>query len=154
MRIVQKFGGSSLANRERIENAARRIAHYAREGNQMIAVVSAPGDTTDRLAKLGQEFPCAASAREQDALLGAGEQISAALLALALQSLGQRAVSLNAWQMALRTDGHYADAVPLRLESTRIKQELAGPLRAFRGWTAKVISRPLAAAAQIPRRWR
>ncbi len=122
MRIVQKYGGSSLADPHCIRNAARRIATFARQGHQLIIVVSAQGDTTDHL--LEQLTPFSPTPREQDAFLCVGEQQSAALMAMALQELGLEAISLNAQQMGLRTDSHHTDATITHLDSDRIEEEL------------------------------
>jgi aspartate kinase len=122
MRIVQKYGGSSLADPQCIRNAARRIATFARQGHQLIVVVSAQGDTTDYL--LEQLTPFSPTPREQDAFLSVGEQQSAALMAMALQELGLQAVSLNAQQMGLRTDSRHTDALITHLDTPRIEEEL------------------------------
>ena len=94
MRIVQKFGGTSLADETRIFAAARRAAHLARQGVQVVVVVSAQGDTTDDLIAAAGKVNPHGSAREMDAFLAVGEQLSAALFAMALEKLGCAAVSL------------------------------------------------------------
>ena len=123
--IVQKFGGSSVADRERVFRAARLIAQAQRAGDQVVAVVSAQGDTTDRLLGQAQSISPSPSPRELDALLATGEQASAALLCMALQTLGVLAVSLTGWQAGFCTDGRHTGAVIRRLEVGRIRRELA-----------------------------
>ncbi len=124
MRIVVKFGGSSLANAERMQNAARRIAALQADGHQVVAVVSAQGDTTDdmiaNVAKVHTDPP----QREMDAYLAAGEQMSAALMAMALQKLGVPAISLTGMQAGIMTDGFHGDARVLGLREDRIAKEL------------------------------
>src|SRR5437879_9763760 len=93
--VVQKFGGSSVATAERILRAARRAIQAKKAGNQVIVVVSARGDTTDELIELATEITENPPAREMDMLLATGEQISIALLAMAIQSLGEEAVSFT-----------------------------------------------------------
>ncbi len=122
MRIVLKFGGSSLASLDRIRTAAGRCCDLAAEGHQVVAVVSAQGDTTDRL--LEQAQPLSPGARELDAYLSAGEQLSAALMAMAVEARGRSAISLTGWQAGLRTDGCHGDARVLGLYSDRILREL------------------------------
>ena len=105
MLVVQKYGGSSLADSHRVRAAARRIAHCAQEGMQVIVVVSAQADTTDHLIANAQSVNPKGSLREMDAYLSAGEQLSAALMAMALEDLGCKAVSLTGWQAGIETDG-------------------------------------------------
>lgn len=124
MLIVEKFGGTSVADAQRISHAAQKLADEAQKGNQVVCVVSAQGDLTDRLLEKIQAVTPAPSGRESDACVSAGEQISAALMAMAVQRLGVEAVSLTGWQAGLRTDGVYQNARILRLESDRIRQEL------------------------------
>ena len=124
MRIVLKFGGSSLANAERIHTAAGRIAAMAEEGYQVVAVVSAQGDTTDDMIAKANEINPMASAREMDAYLAAGEQMSAGLMAMALEARGYPAVSLTGPQAGILTDGVYGNAQVLGLKHDRIEQEL------------------------------
>ena len=124
MLIVQKYGGSSLANSQRIRAAARRIAQCAENGAQMVVVVSAQGDTTDHLVTTAQSVNPHASAREMDAYLAAGEQLSAALMAMALEDMGCKAISLTGWQAGLLTDSAHGCARILSLQGKRIRQEL------------------------------
>lgn len=124
MLIVQKYGGTSVADADCIRNAAKRIADAAGQGHQVVAVVSAQGDLTDRLLeKIGAitENP---SLRESDACVSAGEQISAALVAMAVEELGCGAVSLTGWQAGLVTDTQYGGARIRFLQGDRIRQEL------------------------------
>ncbi len=125
MLIVLKFGGTSLADPSRIANAARLIAGERAQGNQVVAVVSAQGDTTDALLKAAVQVHPAPPARELDALLSAGEQMSAALLAMALDALACPAVSLAGHQAGLGTDGVHGNARVLGLKNDRIRRELA-----------------------------
>ncbi|MEI7687929.1 MAG: aspartate kinase, partial [Planctomycetota bacterium] len=108
--VVQKFGGSSVATAERIMNAARRAIRAKMAGNQVIVVVSARGDTTDELIELAQQITDTPPAREMDMLLSTGEQISIALMAMAIQSLGEPAVSLTGAQVGIVTDSTYTKA--------------------------------------------
>ena len=102
--IVQKFGGSSVKDRDRIFNVARIVANTHNAGNDVVVVVSAQGDTTDDLIAKAGEITHNPSAREMDMLLASGEQISIALLAMALNELGCHAISLTGWQAGFRTD--------------------------------------------------
>ncbi len=124
MRMVMKFGGSSLANAQRIENAARRIAETVKAGHQVVAVVSAQGDTTDDMIAKAKQIHSDPPKREMDAYLAAGEQMSAALMAMALEKMGVSAVSLTGVQAGLMTDSVYADARVLGLREERIQREL------------------------------
>ena len=109
--IVQKFGGSSVANIERIQNVARRVARTVDAGNQVVVVLSAMGDTTDDLIALARQLTAYPSEREMDMLMSTGEQQSVALLAIALQSMGYKAVSLTGEQAGIRTDRVYSRAI-------------------------------------------
>ena len=122
--IVQKFGGSSVKDRDRIFNVARIVANTHNAGNDVIVVVSAQGDTTDDLITKAAEITHNPSAREMDMLLAAGEEISIALLAMALNELGCHATSLTGWQAGFRTDRAYTKARITRLETERISSEL------------------------------
>lgn len=124
MLIVQKFGGTSLAGRERIFAAARIITQAAKRGSQVVAVASAQGNTTDDLIAQAIAINPRVTAREMDAYLATGEQISTGLLAMAIEALGMPAVSLTGWQAGLRTDRIYGNARVLGLENDRIRQEL------------------------------
>ena len=122
--IVQKFGGSSVKDRDRIFNVARIVANTHNAGNDVVVVVSAQGDTTDDLIAKAAEITHNPSAREMDMLLAAGEEISIALLAMALNELGCHATSLTGWQAGFRTDRAYTKARISRLETERISSEL------------------------------
>lgn len=124
MLIVQKYGGSSLADNEKILTAARRVANLARQGAKVVVVVSAQADTTDELIRRAQSIYPHACAREMDAFMAAGEQLSAGLMAMALASLGQRAVSLTGWQAGIRTDDLHGNARILDIQTRRVRQEL------------------------------
>ena len=120
MRIVHKYGGTSLGDGDRIRRAAERVAALAREGHQMIVVVSAQGDTTDRLL----EDTLGANTREKDAYIALGELLSAGKMAMMLESLGCPAVSLAGWQGGILTDNTHGNARILGLRHDRICQEL------------------------------
>lgn len=122
--IVQKFGGSSVATPERIKNVARRVGKTADDGNQVVVVVSAMGDTTDNLIALAKEITNNPSDREMDMLLSTGEQQSIALLAMALHEMGYNAVSLTGQQAGVRTDKAYSKAKILSIDPTRLDEEL------------------------------
>src|ERR1700681_3725266 len=102
--VVKKIGGSSVANKDGINNAAHRAILAKRAGNQVIVVVSARGDTTDELIDLAREISERPPAREMDMLLSTGEQISIALMAMAIQALGQPAISFTGAQIGIVTD--------------------------------------------------
>lgn len=124
MLIVQKYGGTSLADREKIETAARRAVELARKGNRVVVVVSAQGHTTDELIeKAGSINPCG-SRREMDAYLSAGEQMSAGLMAMAIENFDYPVVSLTGWQAGIWTDGTYGNARIQGLGDRRIQREL------------------------------
>ncbi len=126
MLIVKKFGGSSVANAERVFNVARRIIEDYKKGNDIVVVVSAQGDTTDDLIAKAKEInPKNPSKREMDMLLASGEQISISLLAMAIEALGCPAISLLGWQAGFVTDSHHGIARIKRVESERIKTEIA-----------------------------
>ena len=125
MLIVQKFGGSSLADARRIRRAARRAIHAAREEAQVVVVVSAQGDTTDHLVSAAAAVTNVPPEREMDAYLASGEQMSAGLMAMALEAMGQSAVSLTGWQAGLLTDDAHSDARVKGLTNDRIRRELA-----------------------------
>ena len=122
--IVQKFGGSSVRDRDRIFNVARIVANTHNAGNDVVVVVSAQGDTTDDLITKAAEISHDPSAREMDMLLATGEQISISLLAMALNEIGCHAISLTGWQAGFRTDRAYTKARITRLETERISSEL------------------------------
>ena len=122
--IVQKFGGSSVANAERVFRVANRIKSYYDEGNSLVVVVSAQGDTTDDLLEKAAEINANPSKREMDVLLSSGEQISMSLLAMALEKLGCPVISLTGWQAGVRTDAKYSSARIESIRTERILREL------------------------------
>ncbi|MFC1658725.1 aspartate kinase [Candidatus Omnitrophota bacterium] len=122
--IVQKFGGSSVANLNRIQKAAKRIAGYKRRGYSLVVVVSALGDTTDELLKLAQRISRNPHGREMDMLLSTGEQISCALMALALIKLKVKAISFTGAQGGIITDTAHTRARIVRIDAEKIKEEL------------------------------
>ena len=122
--IVQKFGGSSVANAERVFRVASRIVETYDEGNDVVVVVSAQGDTTDDLLEKAAEINKNASKREMDVLLSAGEQISMSLLAMAIEKLGRPVVSLTGWQAGVNTDSNYSRARIKRIIGERVHLEL------------------------------
>lgn len=125
MLIVQKFGGSSLADTERLCAAAERVVQTVKEGNQVIVVVSAQGNTTDVLSTKAAAICPEAVARELDALLAAGEQMAAALMAMVVCDRGYPAVSLTGLQAGIQTDGVYGNARITGLDAGRIRKELS-----------------------------
>ncbi|MCX5697516.1 MAG: aspartate kinase [Candidatus Omnitrophica bacterium] len=122
--IVQKFGGSSLANVERIQNVAKRVAGYKKNGHDLVVVVSALGDTTDELIELANKINTEPSEREMDMLLSTGEQISVALLAMALHKLKVEAISFTGLQIGIITDTSHTRARILKVNTEKIKEEL------------------------------
>ncbi len=122
--VVQKFGGSSVANAERVFNVARRITDTYKEGNDVVVVVSAQGDTTDDLIEKAKEINKKPSKREMDMLLATGEQISIALLAMAIESLGFPVISLTGWQAGMKTNSNYSTARISRINTERLEIEL------------------------------
>ena len=122
--IVQKFGGSSVADAQKVENVARRVTDTYKEGNSVVVVVSAQGDTTDDFLDKAAEINTAPSKREMDVLLSAGEQISMALLAMAIEKLGYPVVSLTGWQAGIKTTSNYSDARIRTIDTERLEREL------------------------------
>ena len=122
--IVQKFGGSSVADADKIRNGARIIVDTDQKGNSVVAVLSAQGDTTDDLIEKAAEINPAASKRELDMLLSTGEQISCALCAMAIEGMGFPVVSLTGWQAGFRTNSSYGNARIKRVQGERIRAEL------------------------------
>ncbi|MBQ8894180.1 MAG: aspartate kinase [Clostridia bacterium] len=123
--IVQKFGGTSVADRICIYNVANIIARRMKEGNQVVTVVSAQGDTTDHLLAKAQEISDHPSLRELDALIATGEQSSAALIAIALDKLGVPAISLNGAQAGIQTNGVFGNAEIVNIDEEKIRSYLA-----------------------------
>ena len=125
MLIVQKFGGSSVANAERVRNVAAIVADAYRAGNDVVVVVSAQGDTTDDLIAKAAEINPNASKRELDMLMTAGEQMSASLLAMAIKSMGLPSISLLGWQVGVKTDSNYGNARIKSIDTERLTAELS-----------------------------
>lgn len=124
MLIVKKFGGSSVANKERVYNVAERILEDYKKGHKVVVVLSAQGDTTDELIAKAKEINPNPSRREMDMILTTGEQQSVALMAMALQNLGYPAISLNAFQVKMNTTSVYSNARLKRIDAERINSEL------------------------------
>ena len=122
--IVQKYGGSSVADAEKIRNVARRIVETREEGNEVVVAISAMGDTTDELIRLARQINPQPQERELDVLLSTGEIVSSTLLAMALHRLGYKAVSLSGAQAGIETDANHSRARILRIEPKRIASEL------------------------------
>lgn len=124
MLIVKKFGGSSVANKERIFNVARRCIDDYKKGHDVVVVLSAMGDTTDELLEKAKDINPEASKREMDMLLTTGEQVSVSLMAMAMQALGVPAISLNAYQARMYCTSRYSNARFKRIDTERIINEL------------------------------
>ena len=124
MLIVKKFGGSSVANKERIFNVARRCVEDYKKGHDVVVVLSAMGDTTDELLAMARDINPNASKRELDMLLTTGEQVSVSLMAMAMQAMDVSAVSLNAFQVGMNCTSRYGNARFKRIDSERIMNEL------------------------------
>lgn len=122
--IVQKFGGTSVANGERIKNAAHRIISYKKKGYDLIVVVSAPGETTDDLLKMAYSVTSDPPERELDVLLSTGEQVSIALLSMVLNEMGCEAISFTGAQVGIITDKTHTKAKIIDISAERIKKEL------------------------------
>ena len=122
--IVQKFGGSSVRDADRIRNVARIITDTYAAGNEVVVVLSAQGDTTDDLIDKAHELNADPSKREMDMLLATGEQISVALCAMAIEKMGFPVVSLNAWQVGISTDSNYSNARIKDISEDRLRAEL------------------------------
>jgi aspartate kinase len=122
--VVQKFGGTSVANAERIMHVAKTVSETQKSGKRIVVVVSAQGHTTDRLVEKARGISSSASGRELDMLLVTGEQQSAALMAMALQSLGHPAVSLNAAQVGIEATSIHSNAQIKRIKTARLTEEL------------------------------
>ncbi|MDO4451634.1 MAG: aspartate kinase [Lachnospiraceae bacterium] len=124
MLIVKKFGGSSVANKERIFNVAKRCIEDWQKGNDVVVVLSAMGDTTDELLAKATDINPRATKRELDMLLTTGEQVSVSLMAMAMQSMGVPAISLNAFQISMQSTSKYGNARFKRIDTERITHEL------------------------------
>ena len=124
MLIVKKFGGSSVANKERIFNVAKRCIEDWQKGNDVVVVLSAMGDTTDELLAKATDINPRATKRELDMLLTTGEQVSVSLMAMAMQAMGVPAISLNAFQISMQSTSKYGNARFKRIDTDRITHEL------------------------------
>jgi aspartate kinase len=124
MLVVKKFGGSSVANADRIRNVARRCAEDYKKGNRVVVVLSAMGDTTDELLEKVNSVNPHAPKREVDMLLSTGEQVSVSLIAMALHGMGIPAVSLNAFQVSMKTTSAFGNARLKKIDTERIENEL------------------------------
>ncbi|EHL17872.1 aspartate kinase [Peptoanaerobacter stomatis] len=122
--IVQKYGGSSVANADRIKNVANRIVNTKKQGNQVVVIVSAMGDSTDDLIELAKQVSPNPPKREMDMLLSTGEQVSISLLAMAIQSMGEKVISLTGAQAGIKTNDFYSKAKIVDIDSNRLKEEL------------------------------
>lgn len=152
--IVQKFGGTSVANVERIRNVAQIITDTYEKGNAVIAVVSAQGDTTDDLIQKAAEITDKPSSREMDVLLSTGEQISMSLLAMAIEKLGYPVTSLTGWQAGFLTEATHGNARIKKINTERLQNELDKKniviVAGFRELTVMTISPPSDAEAATP----
>jgi aspartate kinase len=137
--VVQKYGGSSVADAEKIRNVADRIVRSHKEGKQVVAVVSAMGDTTDHLIALAHQITPDPDRREMDTLLSTGELVSCTLMAMALKAMGHPAISLSGTQAGIRTTSTYGKALIENVDTTRILSELEKGLiiivAGFQGFT-------------------
>src|SRR5262245_15871451 len=123
--IVQKYGGTSMGSPERIRNVAKRVARWQAQGNQVVVVVSAMSGETNRLIALAKDVQAQPDARELDVMVSTGEQVTIALLAMALMDLGHKARSYTGPQVAIRTDSAYTRARIVRIDEERIRADLA-----------------------------
>ena len=122
--VVQKYGGTSVGSVERIQAVAQRIKKTVQQGNSLVIVVSAMGKSTDTLVDLAQQITSSPSRREMDMLLSTGEQVSIALLTMALQELGQPAVSLTGAQVGIVTEADHSRARILKIKTERLQKHL------------------------------
>ena len=121
--IVQKYGGTSMGDIERIQNVARRVVEHKRKGHPMVVVVSAMGKTTDHLVDMAIQLNPNPSAREMDMLLSTGEQVSISLLAMAIENMGEKAISLTGAQCGIKTDAHHKKARIESIDTERLMEE-------------------------------
>ena len=122
MLMVKKFGGTSVANKEKIFNVANRCIEDYKKGNKIVLVLSAMGKHTDELVSLANEINSNVPKREMDMLFTVGEQITVSLMAMAFDKLGIPAISLNAFQVRMLTDNNYGDSKIIKIETERIKR--------------------------------
>src|SRR4030043_173151 len=140
--VVQKYGGSSVADADKINNMARRIVATKEKGNEVVVVVSAMGKTTDELIQLAQKVNPKPQDRELDVLLSTGEIVSSTLMAMALHDMGYKAVSLSGPQAGIETDSSYSRARITQIQPKRLVKELeAGNIvivAGFQGWAKEM----------------
>ncbi|MFT5327161.1 MAG: aspartate kinase, partial [Planctomycetaceae bacterium] len=122
--IVQKFGGTSVADTDKIRAAAKRAMDAQAQGNQVVMVVSAMGKSTDQLVNLAGELTETPPARDMDMLLSTGEQVSVALMSMAIHEMGGKAVSMTGSQLGIATDGNHTKAKILSINSEKIRKKL------------------------------
>lgn len=122
--VVQKYGGSSVGNIDKIKKVAETVVKRKRAGDDLVVVVSAMGDTTDELIGLANQITDTPDKREMDALLSTGEMISCALLAIAIQSLGEEAISYTAYQIGIKTSGQYGKSLIYDIDNKKIRKSL------------------------------
>ena len=122
--LVQKYGGTSVGDAEKIRHVAERIATARRAGNSIAVVVSAMGDTTDRLIELAESISDAPDPRELDVLLSTGELVSCTLVTMALREIGEEAVSMSGAQAGIRTDTAHGSASIVEFDAERVQQAL------------------------------
>lgn len=122
--IVQKFGGTSVADPQKIHNVAKAVIKEKENGNDVVVVVSAMGHTTDYLIKLAKEVTSSPDSREMDMLLSTGEQVSIALLAMAIQSNGYKAISMNGQQVGIITENIHSKARIVDIKTDKLKKNL------------------------------
>ena len=122
--IVQKFGGTSVADPQKIHNVAKAVIREKLNGNDVVVVVSAMGHTTDHLIKLAKEVTNTPNSREMDMLLSTGEQVSIALLAMAIQSQGHKAVSMNGQQVGIVTESIHSKARIVDIKTEKLQQKI------------------------------
>ena len=133
--IIQKYGGTSVADAVRVKEVAKRVLKYKNEGHDVIVVVSAPAGTTDSLIRRAYELSETPSKRELDMLLTSGEQISIASLAIAIEALGKKAISLNAFQVDFKTTDEHTKATILNINTDIIREKLSeGNVVVFAGF--------------------
>ncbi|MBN9492039.1 aspartate kinase [bacterium] len=155
MLVVQKYGGTSVADAERIRHVAGRVIQRVRAGDEVVVVVSAMGNTTDELVDLALSVSPVPDPRELDMLLSTGEQMSIALVAMALKALGQEAIGLTAQQAGIFSKASYGSGLIARIEADRVRAELAAgrvPIVAgFQGTTddQEIVTRGVALAVAI-----
>lgn len=121
--IVQKFGGTSVADTKKLFNVCKHILNEFEKGNKIAVVVSAQGKMTDKLLKEAREIDCNLDQRELDMLLSTGEQITVAKLSMCIKKLGYNAISLTGWQIPIKTDDNYGDSNIIRINTDRIFEE-------------------------------